>query len=159
MVRDIADSQRYDEGHPMDIRPFHESDEPDVIALWAEVFGYTAAHYRPEAVIHQKLAVQRELFLVARLDGRLAGTVLGGYDGHRGWVYSLAVRPDLRLRAWDGRTRPIKMVLLAGRPPGPAAAWGRDGVDAAHGEGTGEPGLPEDQPPGPDDECGDGGVL
>ena len=82
----------------MDIRPFHESDEPEVIALWAEVFAYTAAHNRPQAVIRQKLAVQRELFLVARLDGRLAGTVLGGYDGHRGWVYSLAVRPDLRRR-------------------------------------------------------------
>ena len=62
----------------MDIRPFLESDEPDVIALWAEVFANTAAHNRPEAVIRQKLAVQRELFLVARLDGRLAGTVLGG---------------------------------------------------------------------------------
>jgi ribosomal protein S18 acetylase RimI-like enzyme len=82
----------------MEIRPFHESDEPEVIALWTEVFGYTAAHNRPEAVIRQKLAVQRELFLVARLDGRLAGTVLGGYDGHRGWVYSLAVPPDLRRR-------------------------------------------------------------
>jgi ribosomal protein S18 acetylase RimI-like enzyme len=23
---------------------------------------------------------------------------MGGYDGHRGWVYSLAVRPDLRRR-------------------------------------------------------------
>jgi ribosomal protein S18 acetylase RimI-like enzyme len=82
----------------MDIRPIHESDEPDVIALWTEVFGYTAAHNRPEAVIQQKLAVQSELFFVARLDGRLAGTVMGGYDGHRGWVYSLAVRPDLRRR-------------------------------------------------------------
>src|SRR6516165_5621856 len=82
----------------MDIRPFHESDEPDVIALWTEVFAYTAAHNRPEAVIRQKLAFQRELFLVARLDGRLAGTVLGGYDGHRGWIYSLAVHPDLRRR-------------------------------------------------------------
>ena len=82
----------------MDIRPFHESDGAEVIALCTEVFGYTAAHNRPEAVIRQKLAVQRELFLAARLDGRLAGTVLGGYDGHRGWVYSLAVRPDLRRR-------------------------------------------------------------
>jgi ribosomal protein S18 acetylase RimI-like enzyme len=50
----------------------------------------------PDAVIRHKLAVQRELFLVARLDGCLAGTVMGGYDGHRGWVYSLALRPDLR---------------------------------------------------------------
>lgn len=82
----------------MDIRPFHESDEPDVIALWAKVFAYAAAHNHPEAVIRHKLAVQRELFLVARLDGRLAGTVMGGYDGHRGWIYSLAVRPDLRRR-------------------------------------------------------------
>jgi ribosomal protein S18 acetylase RimI-like enzyme len=82
----------------MDIRPFHESDEPDVIALWSEVFGSTAAHNRPAALIRQKLAVQRELFFVARLGGRLAGTVMGGYDGHRGWVYSLAVRPDLRRR-------------------------------------------------------------
>jgi len=82
----------------MDIRPFLESDEPDVIALWAEVFAYAAAHNRPEAVIRHKLTVQRELFLVAQLDGRLAGTVLGGYDGHRGWVDSLAVRPDLRRR-------------------------------------------------------------
>ena len=24
-------------------------------------------------------------------DGRVIGTVMGGYDGHRGWVYSLAV--------------------------------------------------------------------
>src|SRR5215472_8454775 len=98
MIHDTANPGRYDEGHPMDIRPFHESDQPDVIALWTEVFGYTAAYNRPEAVIRQKLAVQRELFLVARLDGRLAGTVLGGYDGHRGWVYSLAVRPELRRR-------------------------------------------------------------
>jgi hypothetical protein len=31
----------------MNIRPFHESDRPDVIALWAEVFAHTAAHNRP----------------------------------------------------------------------------------------------------------------
>jgi ribosomal protein S18 acetylase RimI-like enzyme len=46
-------------------------------------------------VIRHKLAVQRELFFVARLDGRLVGTVMGGYDGDRGWVYTLAVGPDV----------------------------------------------------------------
>src|SRR5262249_20070488 len=45
-----------------------------------------------------KLAVQRDLFFVALIDGVLAGTVMGGYDGHRGWVYSLAVRPEVRRR-------------------------------------------------------------
>jgi ribosomal protein S18 acetylase RimI-like enzyme len=82
----------------MDIRPFHESDEAEVIALWTDVFGYAAPHNDPATVIEHKLACQRDLFFIARLDGRLAGTVVGGYDGHRGWVYSLAVRPDVRRR-------------------------------------------------------------
>jgi ribosomal protein S18 acetylase RimI-like enzyme len=82
----------------MDIRPFHESDEGGVIALWADVFGYSAPHNDPAQVIRHKLAVQRDLFFVARLDGALAGTVMGGYDGHRGWIYSLAVSPEARRR-------------------------------------------------------------
>ena len=44
------------------------------------------------------MTVQRDLFFVALLDGKLVGTVMGGYDGHRGWVYSLAVTPELRRR-------------------------------------------------------------
>jgi ribosomal protein S18 acetylase RimI-like enzyme len=82
----------------MDIRPFQESDEAEVIALWICVFGYPSPHNDPTTVIRHKLAVQRELFFVARLDGRLVGTVMGGYDGHRGWVYSLAVGPEVRRR-------------------------------------------------------------
>jgi predicted N-acetyltransferase YhbS len=35
--------------------------------------------------------VQRELFLVAELGGVVVGTVMAGYDGHRGWVNYLAV--------------------------------------------------------------------
>jgi ribosomal protein S18 acetylase RimI-like enzyme len=38
------------------------------------------------------------LFFVARLDGLLVGTVMSGYDGHRGWVYSLAVGSEVRRR-------------------------------------------------------------
>jgi ribosomal protein S18 acetylase RimI-like enzyme len=36
------------------------------------------------------------LFFVAVLESAVVGTVMGGYDGHRGWVYSLAVQPQLR---------------------------------------------------------------
>jgi ribosomal protein S18 acetylase RimI-like enzyme len=83
----------------MDIRPFDESDEAEVIALWVGVFGYPAPHNDPATVIRHKLAVQPDLFFVARLDdGLLVGTVMGGYDGHRGWVYSLAVGPSARRR-------------------------------------------------------------
>ena len=37
------------------------------------------------------MAHDPELFLVAVEESRVIGTVMGGYDGHRGWVYSVAV--------------------------------------------------------------------
>jgi ribosomal protein S18 acetylase RimI-like enzyme len=80
------------------IRPFDEADEPAVIALWTAVFGYPAPHNQPATVIRCKLAFQRELLFVAVLDGQAVGTVMGGYDGHRGWIYSLAVAPNFRRR-------------------------------------------------------------
>jgi ribosomal protein S18 acetylase RimI-like enzyme len=83
---------------PMEIRPFHASDEPAVVALLTAVFGYSSPHNQPEAVIRSKLTIQRELFCVALLDGSLVGTIMGGYDGHRGWIYSLAVSPEVRRR-------------------------------------------------------------
>ena len=48
--------------------------------------------------IRRKLAVQRELFLVAETASELVGTAMGGYDGHRGWVYYVAVHPKHRRR-------------------------------------------------------------
>jgi ribosomal protein S18 acetylase RimI-like enzyme len=82
----------------MEIRPFRESDHDRVVALWTDVFDPLAPHNDPATAIQRKLAVQRELFLVAVVDGAVAGTAMGGYDGHRGWVYSLAVLPELRRR-------------------------------------------------------------
>ena len=67
-----------------------------VVRLWSDVFGYETPHNEPSLVIDRKLAVNDGLFLVA-LNGReVVGTILAGYDGHRGWIYSLAVRPELR---------------------------------------------------------------
>jgi ribosomal protein S18 acetylase RimI-like enzyme len=82
----------------MEIRVFHEADSERVIALWTAVFGVATPHNEPAAVIRCKLAVQRDLFFVGLLDGKLVGTVMGGYDGHRGWVYSVAVAPEVRHR-------------------------------------------------------------
>ena len=39
-----------------------------------------------------------ELFLVATVDGSVVGTIMGGFDGHRGWLYSLAVASSHRRR-------------------------------------------------------------
>ena len=79
-----------------EIRSFEESDKASVIALWKNVFGYTEPRNDPATVIRDKLAFQRELFFVATLDGTVVGTVMAGYDGHRGWIYSLAVSSQFR---------------------------------------------------------------
>lgn len=48
--------------------------------------------------IEKKLARDPDLFLVAELDGRLVGTVIGGFDGRRGMIYHLAVDASARAR-------------------------------------------------------------
>lgn len=80
----------------MEIRPYIESDEPEVAALWREVFPGSPAWNEPESDIQRKLKIQRELFLVAIVDSKITGTAMGGYDGHRGWVYYVAVKPEYR---------------------------------------------------------------
>ena len=75
-----------------------DKDHADVVALWTEVLGYGFAHNAPELSIRKKVEVADGLFFVAEIDGRLTGTVMAGYDGHRGWIYSLAVAPAVRKR-------------------------------------------------------------
>jgi ribosomal protein S18 acetylase RimI-like enzyme len=74
----------------MRVRAFAELDEEGVVALWQRC-GLTRAWNDPRKDIARKLRVQRELFLVAELDGAIVGSVMGGYDGHRGWANYLAV--------------------------------------------------------------------
>ena len=82
----------------MEIRPYLDSDHDAVVRLWTDVFAYPQPRNAPEKVIRDKLSVQRDLFFVAIANDILVGTVMGGYDGHRGWIYSLAVRVDFRAR-------------------------------------------------------------
>lgn len=77
---------------------FQEDYFVGVDTLWACVFPDDPAHNRAAVAVPEKMRVQPELFLVA-LDGeRLIGTVMAGYDGHRGWLYSVAVHPDAQRR-------------------------------------------------------------
>ncbi|MCY4112883.1 MAG: GNAT family acetyltransferase [Chloroflexi bacterium] len=71
-------------------------DFEQVAALWREVFAYDSPHNAPALVIRKKLEQRDGLFFVARLGQSVVGTVMAGYDGHRGWIYSLAVLPDQR---------------------------------------------------------------
>ncbi len=79
------------------IRAFQPSDEPAVIALW-QACDLIRPWNNPQLDIRRKLAVQPAMFLVAEADQRVMGTVMAGYEGHRGWINDLAVCPTKRLQ-------------------------------------------------------------
>lgn len=79
----------------IEIRSFEPSDTEAVVSLWQET-GLTRPWNNPYQDISRKLDVHPELFLVATDDGGLVGTVMAGYDGHRGWLYYLAASPSRR---------------------------------------------------------------
>ncbi len=83
----------------MQIREYREADQQAVISLWIEC-ALVVAHNDPVRDIARKLAVGRELFLVGTVDGAVVASVMGGYEGHRGWVNYLAVSPDCRGRGY-----------------------------------------------------------
>jgi len=74
----------------MQIRPYQPQDEDAVIRLW-EACGLTRPWNDPRRDIARKLTTQPELFLVGTIDAAVMASAMIGYDGHRGWVYYLAV--------------------------------------------------------------------
>lgn len=78
------------------IHPYRDAQFADVDALWRVVFPDDPHHSHAAVAIPQKRAVQPDLLLVATQDGAVVGTILAGYDGHRGWLYKLAVAPAAR---------------------------------------------------------------
>ena len=79
----------------MTVRPYQPTDEEQVIELW-NLCGLVGPANDPRRDIELKMQVQPELFQVGIVEGRVAATVMAGYDGHRGWLYSLAVDPGLQ---------------------------------------------------------------
>jgi ribosomal protein S18 acetylase RimI-like enzyme len=77
----------------MEIRIYQSEDEAAVIELWRRC-GLVRPWNNPRQDIERKLKVQSEMFLVGLIEGKIVASVMGGYDGHRGWVYYLAVDPD-----------------------------------------------------------------
>ena len=70
----------------------------DVRGLWREAFPDDPPWNAAEVAIPAKLAVQPERFLVALDGGRAVGSIMAGYDGHRGWLYAVAVCVSHRRR-------------------------------------------------------------
>jgi ribosomal protein S18 acetylase RimI-like enzyme len=85
---------------PPSIREFRYPDDYAAVrALW-ETAGPGIHMRRSDELqeIQKKLQRDPDLFLLAEQDGRVIGSVLGGFDGRRGMVYHLAVGAEYRRR-------------------------------------------------------------
>ncbi len=77
----------------MDIREVRAADYDQLIALWEQAgLALPAADLRQEIV--KKRERDADLFLVIDDRGRVVSSVMGSYDGRRGWINRLAVHPD-----------------------------------------------------------------
>jgi len=94
------------------IRAFTEQDTEQVVALWHRC-ELTRPWNDPHKDIKRKLQVGRELFLVGTVEDNLMACIMGGYEGHRGWINYLAVDPDYRRRGYaQALVKTLEKMLL-----------------------------------------------
>ncbi len=86
------------ENESLNIRPSTLDDRAKVIALWERVFPDDPPHNAPAKVFDAKFLVADGLLFVADDAECIIGTVMATYDGHRGWLYKVAVSPEYRRR-------------------------------------------------------------
>jgi ribosomal protein S18 acetylase RimI-like enzyme len=107
------------------IAPIGDGDFADVIALWQRC-GLTRPWNDPAADIALARKGENAAMLVGRDDSGIVASVLVGHDGHRGWVYYVAVDPDCRHKGYGRvimdaaehwlRARGIEKLQLMVRP-------------------------------------------
>jgi ribosomal protein S18 acetylase RimI-like enzyme len=79
----------------MKIRKYKTQDSAKLIELWQQIFPGDPPHNEPLSVLDAKLAVD-DLIFVAESEDEIVGACMAGYDGHRGWLYAVAVNPNDR---------------------------------------------------------------
>jgi ribosomal protein S18 acetylase RimI-like enzyme len=105
--------------------PIADGDIADVIALWQRC-GLTRPWNDPAADMARARKGDNAAMLVGRDDSGIVASVLVGHDGHRGWVYYVAVDPDCRHKGYGRvimdaaedwlRARGIEKLQLMVRP-------------------------------------------
>ena len=71
----------------------NKNDVPAIISLW-EKTKLTRPWNDPAKDIELSLNADTSTIFTARKNGSIVGSAMTGYDGHRGWIYYLAVDPD-----------------------------------------------------------------
>jgi len=84
------------------IRPYKKEDETRMIDLW-ETCKLVVPWNDPGKDIQIKMGNSPDLFFVGETRHQIVASCMAGYDGHRGWIYYLAVRPDSRHRGIASR--------------------------------------------------------
>ena len=79
----------------LSIALIEDADVAAVIALWQRC-GLTRPWNDPAADIALARRGPNSTVLTGRDGGAIAATAMVGHDGHRGWVYYVAVDPDRR---------------------------------------------------------------
>ena len=82
-----------------EIATYNQNHQKALIELWRKC-NLVVPQNDPTEDIQKKLEFQPDLFLIALLDSKLIGSVIVGYEGHRGWLNYLAVHPDYRNRGY-----------------------------------------------------------
>ena len=86
-------------GHALTIKTIEERDITEVIALWQRC-GLTRPWNDPAANIALARKGANAAVLAGRDGSDIVASVLVGHDGHRGWVYYVAVDPDHRHKGY-----------------------------------------------------------
>jgi len=84
------------------LRTFQLEDYSKVRSVWKE----SGLEIRPgdsRKEIQRKLKRDPELFLVAEFEGKIVATVMGAWDGRRGWIYHLGVVPAFQRKGIANR--------------------------------------------------------
>lgn len=79
----------------MTARPATADDRAIIVALW-RACGLTRSWNDPDADFARALDGRASTILLIERNETIVGTVMVGDDGHRGWIYYLAVHPDWR---------------------------------------------------------------
>ena len=79
----------------VDIRPVGDAETAAVEALWRACD--LVVSYNPPAhdIAFCRASPNSELFIAADADGAVVASIMVGHDGHRGWLYYMAVDPEI----------------------------------------------------------------
>ncbi len=92
----------------MIIRKYQAKDKSQLVEMWKRAFPNAPPHNEPSKVIEQKLAMD-DLIFVVEDDNAIVGACIAGYDGHRGWLYAVAVSQSHRRKGTG--TKLIQMAI------------------------------------------------